>query len=88
MELRNLLFFCGVPQGRTIVAAVHPDTVAVVATPALQDVVGVIRLRNLVVRVDDYLSEQETRQETLHLVPKKDLVLVKTTLPGKCSPRV
>lgn len=64
------MFFGGVPQDRTVVAAVHPDAVAVVATPALQDVVGVIRLRNLVVRVDDYLSEQETRQETLCLVPK------------------
>lgn len=64
------MFFGGVPHGRTVVAAVHPDAVAVVATLALQDVVGVIRLWNLVVRVDDYLSEQETRQEMLHFVPK------------------
>lgn len=36
-------------------AAVHPDPVAVVATPALEHVVGVVRLWDFVVWVDDDL---------------------------------
>lgn len=36
-------------------AAVHPDPVAVVATPALEHVVGVVRLRHFIVGIDDDL---------------------------------
>lgn len=45
----------------TVVAAVHPDSVAVVATAALQHVVGVVRLRDLVVGVDDDLPSGARR---------------------------
>lgn len=47
----------GGPRGLTYVAVVHPDAVAVVAGPAFHDVIGVVRLRHLVVGVDDDLGE-------------------------------
>lgn len=40
----------------TDVAIVHPDAVAVVAAPALHDVVGIIRLGHFVVGVNDNLE--------------------------------
>lgn len=45
-------------RGLTYVAVVHPDAVAVVAGPALHDVVGIVRLRHLVVGVNDNLGEE------------------------------
>lgn len=50
-----------VPRDLTYVAVVHPDAVAVVAGPALHDVVGVVRLRNLVVGVNDNLGASQVR---------------------------
>lgn len=47
--------------GLTNVAVVHPDAVAVVAGPALHDIVGVVRLCHLVVGVNDNLGAQEHR---------------------------
>lgn len=49
------------PGGLTYVAVVHPDAVAVIAGPALHDVVGVVRLRNLVVGVNDNLGGSQVR---------------------------
>lgn len=47
------------PQCLTYVAVVHPDAVAVVAGPALHDVVGVVRLCHLVVGVNDNLGTSQ-----------------------------
>lgn len=47
----------GLSRGLTYVAVVHPDAMAVVAGPALHDVVGVVRLGHLVVGVNDNLGE-------------------------------
>ena len=52
------------PGGLTYVAVVHPDAVAVIAGPALHDVVGVVRLCNLVVGVNDHLGESQARLAT------------------------
>lgn len=43
----------------TVVAAVHPHTVAVISTPALHDVVGVVGLRHFVVWINLNLEEEE-----------------------------
>ena len=55
---------------------VHPDAVAVIPGPALHDVVGVVRLRHLVVGIDDNLGESQVRGDpasaTLHRRPGCD----------------
>lgn len=50
-----------VPRGLTYVTVVHPDTVAIVASPALHDIVGIVRLGNLVVGVNDDLGDRQVR---------------------------
>lgn len=47
------------PRALTYVAVVHPDAVAIVAGPALHDVVAVVRLRDLVVGVNDDLGARQ-----------------------------
>lgn len=42
---------------RTYMAVVHPDAMAVVPSLAFHDVVGVIRLGNLIVGVDNDLEK-------------------------------
>ena len=57
-------------------AVVHPDAVAIIPGPALHDVVGVVRLRHLVVGIDDHLGESQVRagpaSATLHPRPGCD----------------
>ena len=64
------------PRGLTYVTIVHPDAVAIIPGPALHDVVGVVRLRHLVVGIDDNLGESQFRGDpasaTLHHRPGCD----------------
>lgn len=63
------LFFCLFTEGTTYVTVVHPDAVAVVPGPALHDVVGVVRLRHLVVGIDDNLEQVVSRRHVSDVDP-------------------
>ena len=65
----------GVNRFLTVVAAVHPHPVAVVPTPALHDVVGVIGLRNLVVGIDHHLCERRHEQQAVQIQIRNRLTL-------------
>lgn len=67
-------------------AAVHPDPVAVVATPALQDIVGVVRLRDFVVWIDDDLQGRKLVGHAAVLTTSPPLP-VGGASPGRCSRR-